>query len=1320
MNRRLQYALAIAGAAAALLPQAASAALVGQWDFNAGTLAGTVGAAITYADGPGAATQTGTQFGTTTALGIPDIGGTPANVMKFPAATDPAGYVAPISAAGNGGGSLVNQWTLIIDVLYPPESNGKWRTFIETDGRLINPDAEFFVNPANGIGVSGAYQGVVLPNTWHRIAFTVDQAEGANRIRKYIDGVEVGTQGAGGIDGRWALSPGGTALLFSDNDGDVAPGFVNSIQIYDVALPKPQIAAFGGATAAGLPTTLPPIPSYLENWIPTGAFAKAGTEVGVVLNRGSATVSGITANYNGAALTPAVATVGDLITVKVPGASTTPRTDHTLIVRYTDSVTGARSITNKFRVPLTFEDFDSVVLGPNVDEGLAGEQVFSATPPAGWTLDNSQMPTNGVATSDNFGRSWEEAGIGVTEFKGWTFLNRDWWVQTAGDQTRTQFSLGTGTVAVADPDEWDDLGNPDGTVGYFNSFFSSPNISLVGVAPNSVTLKFSSSWRPEAVDDAGPDGLQTNDQTAVIRVSYDGGAPVEILKWSSIEGSPTFKPDAQNEAATLVINNPAGATNMKLTFGMLNAGNDWWWAVDNIVVDSGILGATITSQPRGVEVEEGSTAILSVSSAGDAPLAFQWYRGIGPSRTLIPGATAASYSISLAKATDGGIYSVSVSNVAGSVDSVGADVKVILRNRPKILLTEDFNGLVLGPSVDEGVAGEAVWTKTSPAGWTIDDTGVPGAGDPANDGVTEWAGWSFADRAWWAQTAGNQRRVEFLKGTGAVAIADGDEWDDQSHLPGSINTFITTPAINIAGLKANSVVLRFDSSWRPEEPQKAIIRVQYGNGTPTEILRWDGSTTSPNFHADNVNETVTIGINNPADATTMKVTFGYIDAGNNWWWAFDNVVVSGTPSDFDSLKDSLVTYLPFNGSYADTSGNNVNGAAVGATSFVPGKAGQAVRVTTAPGSTNYVTLGQQIAFGTNRNFTVAFWAKLMTTNSDPSFIGTKNWDGGGNVGWVIATGSNNRIQWNLNTTSGTRKDYDSAGGTFNGEAWRHIVVAFDRTGNATTYVDGAQIDSRTIAGNLGQSMDPAGLNLNIGQDGTGRYDPTFEAIIDEVAIWSRILETEEVTRAYSKGAAGVGLFATVPPPAVTASASLVNGDVKLSWTGGTAPFLVQGATTLGGTWTDIVTTSANEVTIPAVGPAAFLRIQDSTTKSIRLFRANISPAQEVANPAVVSPATGKGFFSISGLNAAYYISFDGTVGNVTASHLHNAAAGSNGGVLFHLAPSPSFPAGTRGGIITGTQVLTAAQLTEIENSRTYINIHSTSYPGGELRGQLLP
>src|SRR6476620_2660357 len=72
------------------------AASIGQWDFDSGNLAASSGATlgpITYADGPGGATAGATVFGSTTTLGIPAINGTAANVMKFPGATSPRGYL---------------------------------------------------------------------------------------------------------------------------------------------------------------------------------------------------------------------------------------------------------------------------------------------------------------------------------------------------------------------------------------------------------------------------------------------------------------------------------------------------------------------------------------------------------------------------------------------------------------------------------------------------------------------------------------------------------------------------------------------------------------------------------------------------------------------------------------------------------------------------------------------------------------------------------------------------------------------------------------------------------------------------------------------------------------------------------------------------------------------------------------------------------------------------------------------------------------------------------------------------------------------------
>src|SRR5687768_7097984 len=86
------------------------------------------------------------------------------------------------------------------------------------------------------------------------------------------------------------------------------------------------------------------------------------------------------------------------------------------------------------------------------------------------------------------------------------------------------------------------------------------------------------------------------------------------------------------------------------------------------------------------------------------------------------------------------------------------------------VFSEDFDGLALGPNVDEPVAGTQVWTETPPAGWTTDDSKMPGVGVPSQDGVTEWAGWSFANKRWWIR-ADDQNRSFFHLGQGTVMIA---------------------------------------------------------------------------------------------------------------------------------------------------------------------------------------------------------------------------------------------------------------------------------------------------------------------------------------------------------------------------------------------------------------------------------------------------------------------------------------------------------------------------------------------------------------------
>jgi len=83
----------------------------------------------------------------------------------------------------------------------------------------------------------------------------------------------------------------------------------------------------------------------------------------------------------------------------------------------------------------------------------------------------------------------------------------------------------------------------------------------------------------------------------------------------------------------------------------------------------------------------------------------------------------------------------------------------------------------------------------------------------------------------------------------------------------------------------------------------------------------------------------------------------------------------------------------------------------------------------------------------------------------------------------------------------------------------------------------------------------------------------------------------------------------------------------------------------------------------------------------------------------------------------YEITFSG-LSSVTAAHIHNAPAGVNGPikVLFGV------PAGSSGsGSFSGSVVDPDAEfITALTAGNFYVNIHSSEFPGGALRGQLVP
>lgn len=113
------------------------------------------------------------------------------------------------------------------------------------------------------------------------------------------------------------------------------------------------------------------------------------------------------------------------------------------------------------------------------------------------------------------------------------------------------------------------------------------------------------------------------------------------------------------------------------------------------------------------------------------------------------------------------------------------------------------------------------------------------------------------------------------------------------------------------------------------------------------------------------------------------------------------------------------------------------------------------------------------------------------------------------------------------------------------------------------------------------------------------------------------------------------------------------------------------------------------------------------------FTASMSGAQEI--PEVVSDAQGVGVFTLDENKTTLYInvSLSNLSGPITGMHIHEAAAGINGPVVFNLT---TFLTGNRAkGALKN---ITPDVITKLLNGGYYINVHTGLNPGGEIRGQI--
>jgi hypothetical protein len=103
---------------------------------------------------------------------------------------------------------------------------------------------------------------------------------------------------------------------------------------------------------------------------------------------------------------------------------------------------------------------------------------------------------------------------------------------------------------------------------------TTPNLDLSTLVPGTANIAFDSFWRNEVT------------QIGRLEVSYDGGTTwAPLLTYdSALLGDG----DVLDEQIDLAVDNPASG-NMLFRFGLTDASNDWWWALDNVVVSATLI-----------------------------------------------------------------------------------------------------------------------------------------------------------------------------------------------------------------------------------------------------------------------------------------------------------------------------------------------------------------------------------------------------------------------------------------------------------------------------------------------------------------------------------------------------------------------------------------------------------------------------------------------------------------------------------------------------------------------------------------------------------
>jgi hypothetical protein len=142
--------------------------------------------------------------------------------------------------------------------------------------------------------------------------------------------------------------------------------------------------------------------------------------------------------------------------------------------------------------------------------------------------------------------------------------------------------------------------------------------------------------------------------------------------------------------------------------------------------------------------------------------------------------------------------------------------------------------------------------------------------------------------------------------------------------------------------------------------------------------------------------------------------------------------------------------------------------------------------------------------------------------------------------------------------------------------------------------------------------------------------------------------------------------------------------------------------------------------IAGLACTGFIALAAHLSAVVVVYQFPLSGLEEV--PPNASPATGFATVTLDTESnlLAWDVVFSGFQGTYTNAHFHGPAApGVNTGTLVGIHQA-EFLGQTSGQLVGSTTLTNMVHKQHILDGLTYINLHSTVFPGGEIRGQVIP